>query len=56
MSCRFTDDRARGVLERAGVGKPDPRDYLDRLISFARATNWGKRPLSRQASLALAGV
>ncbi len=50
VSCRFTDDRARGVLERAGVDKPDPRDYLDRLISYARATAWGKRATSRQAS------
>ena len=50
VSCRFTDKRARGVLERAGVDKPDPRDYLDRLISYARTTAWGKRPISREAS------
>lgn len=56
VSCRFTDDRARGVLERAGVDKPDPREYLDRLISFARATAWGKRSTSRQASFTLSGV
>ena len=56
VSCRFTDERARAALETAGVGRPDPREYLPALISFARATNWGKRPRSRQASLALAGV
>jgi thioester reductase-like protein len=51
VRCRFDDTRARAVLARAGVEKPDPRDYLDRLIAYAHRTSWGKRPLSRQASM-----
>jgi nucleoside-diphosphate-sugar epimerase len=50
VRCRFTDERACAVLERAGVEKPDPRDYLGQLIAYARTTAWGKRPTSRQAS------
>ncbi|HTW42882.1 MAG TPA: SDR family oxidoreductase [Solirubrobacteraceae bacterium] len=50
VRCRFTDARARAVLGRAGVEKPDARDYLERLIAYARLAAWGKRPLSRQAS------
>jgi thioester reductase-like protein len=56
VRCRFTDARARAVLERAGVVKPDPRDYLGRLIAYAHRTNWGKRPISRQASMAVANA
>lgn len=61
VRCRFTDERACGVLAAAGVGgdavvKPDPRDYLAQLISYARGTAWGKRPMSRQAAFALAGA
>ena len=51
VRCRFDDARAREILERAGVRKPDPREYLGRLIAYARRTSWGKRPLSRQASM-----
>ena len=50
VSCRFDDARARALLERTGVERPDPSDYLGRLISYARRTNWGKRPVSRQAA------
>jgi thioester reductase-like protein len=50
VRCRFDDARARALLEQAGVERPDPSDYLGRLISYARRTNWGKRPISRQAA------
>jgi thioester reductase-like protein len=50
VPCRFGDERAREVLGRAGVQKPDSRDYLGRLIAYAQATSWGKRPTSREAS------
>ncbi len=43
---------ARCAARAAGVEKPDPRDYLGRLIAYARAAAWGKRPMSRQASFA----
>jgi thioester reductase-like protein len=56
VRCRFDDSRARELLERAGVERPDPSDYLERLISYAHRTNWGKRPISRQASIAIAGA
>ncbi len=51
VRCRFTDARAREALAHAGVEKPDARDYLERLIAYARRAGWGKRPISRQASL-----
>jgi hypothetical protein len=53
VRCRFTDERARGLPTRAGVEKPDPRDFLGRLIAYARAAGWGKRPISREASFAV---
>jgi len=56
VRCRFGDARAGELLERAGVQKPDPGDYLDRLIAYAHRTGWGKRPLSRQASLGGVGA
>lgn len=55
VRCRFTDERARELLIRAGVEKPDPRDYLGRLIEYARAAGWGKRRLSRDGSFNTAG-
>jgi thioester reductase-like protein len=56
VRCRFTDQRAQGVLAAAGADhKPDPRDYLGQLINYARTTAWGKRPTTRQASFSLNG-
>ncbi|HEV3047503.1 MAG TPA: SDR family oxidoreductase [Solirubrobacteraceae bacterium] len=52
VRCRFRDERARELLERAGVRRPDPRDYLGRLLAYARRAAWGKRTVSRQAALA----
>ena len=51
VRCRFGDRRARDLLARAGVERPHPSDYLGRLIAYAHRTNWGKRPISRQASM-----
>ena len=31
-------------------------DYFGRIIEFARAARWGKRPLDRAAAVELAGV
>jgi thioester reductase-like protein len=56
VRCRFTDLRARRVLDRAGVEHPDPRDYLQRLIAYARTTSWGKRPTTREGSFLLSSV
>jgi thioester reductase-like protein len=51
VRCRFRDERARELLERAGVCRPDPRDYLGRLLGYARRAAWGKRAVTRQAAL-----
>ena len=56
VRCSFDDTRAGELLVRAGAVKPDPRDFLAALISYARSSAWGKRPVSRQASLAAAGA
>jgi thioester reductase-like protein len=56
VHCRFDDTRARGLLERAGAERPDPRDYLGRLIAYAHRTSWGKRPISRQAAREVVGT
>jgi len=55
VRCRFGDERAREALARAGVVRPDPHDYLARLIAYARASAWGKRSMTRQAAFSAAG-
>ncbi|HTC73336.1 MAG TPA: SDR family oxidoreductase [Solirubrobacteraceae bacterium] len=50
VRCRFGDDRARELLARAGVVRPDPQDYLVRLIAYARASAWGKRGMTREGA------
>jgi thioester reductase-like protein len=50
VRCRFGDERARELLARAGVVRPDPKDYLARLIAYARASAWGKRGMTRQGA------
>ncbi len=54
VRCRFGDERARELLARAGVARPDPGDYLARLIAYARASAWGKRAMTRQAAFSAA--
>jgi thioester reductase-like protein len=56
VRCRFEDARARELLGRAGVLKPDPREILEPLLGYARSSAWGKRPITRQASLAAVGA
>jgi thioester reductase-like protein len=53
VRCRFTDERARALLSQAAISKPDPREYLAQLIAYAQLVQWGKRPISRQASFAV---
>jgi thioester reductase-like protein len=50
VRCRFGDERARELLACAGVVRPDPQDYLARLIAYARASAWGKRAMTRQGA------
>jgi hypothetical protein len=54
VRCRFGDERARGLLGRAGVERPEPGEYLGRLLAYARRAGWGKRGVSRQAAFAVA--
>jgi len=54
VRCRFNDARAGEVLARAGVEKPEPGDYLEQLLGYARQSAWGKRSISRQASFVTA--
>jgi thioester reductase-like protein len=56
VRCSFDDSRARAVVGAAGVVPPEPGDFFERLIAYARRTAWGKRPLSRQAAMSAAGV
>src|ERR1700677_451050 len=50
VRCRFADARAQQLLTSVGVEKPDPREYLGRLIAYARASNWGKGAGTREGS------
>ncbi len=51
VHCRFGDTRAGETLLAHGIAQPDPRELLPKLIAYARLTAWGRRPISRQASL-----
>ena len=48
MRVRFDDRRARARLARAGVRVTPVEGYLPRLLDFARAAEWGRRPLPRK--------
>ena len=47
MRVRFDDRRTRERLAPAGIEPPRPESYLDRLLEFAVAARWGRRPMSR---------
>jgi thioester reductase-like protein len=55
VRCRFSDTQAQALLADTGVEKPDPREYLGRLIAYAQASNWGKRAGTREGSFTLVG-
>jgi thioester reductase-like protein len=55
VRCRFSDTQAQALLADTGVEKPDPREYLGRLIAYAQASNWGKRTGTREGSFTLVG-
>ena len=50
MQVRFDDTEARRRLEPSGVRAAPVERYLDRLIDFARAADWGRRRLPRRAA------
>jgi len=48
----FDDARARACLDPPGILVSPLRDYLVRLLDFATASRWGKRPIGRAEALA----
>ena len=47
MRVRFDNRRARRRLEPQGIRVNSIEEYLDRLIDFAQAADWGRRRISR---------
>ena len=43
----YDDRRARAALTPAGIGPAPLRRYFDRLVEFALAADWGRRPIPR---------
>lgn len=52
IGVRFQDDITRARLEPAGVRLLPVEDYFARLLDFALAADWGKRPLPHPRSAA----
>ncbi len=43
----YDDRRCRVALRGSGIGPSPLRNYFDRLVEFALAAEWGRRPISR---------
>jgi thioester reductase-like protein len=56
MRMRFDDARARALLEPMGIAPSPLSEYFERLLEFARAARWGRRPLGRAEAAALVGT
>lgn len=50
MAVRFKNDITRARLEPAGVTLEPLEEYFPRLLDFAQAADWGKRPLPHPRS------
>lgn len=48
----YDDRRARAALRGAGIGPAPLRTYFDRLVEFALAAEWGRRPIPRAGAAA----
>ena len=48
MRQTFDHRRAMELLEPAGIVAPPLSQYLDRLLEYAAAANWGRQPVSRE--------
>jgi thioester reductase-like protein len=55
-SVRYDDRRARAILHRTGIEPPPLPAYFDRLVEFALAADWGRRPLPRSGVVVPIGV
>jgi thioester reductase-like protein len=53
---RYDDRRSRVALCAAGIRPPPLRHYFDRLVEFALASEWGRRPISRVAAVGPGGL
>jgi thioester reductase-like protein len=56
MRMRFDDARSRALLAPMGIEPTPLPDYFERLLDFARAARWGRRPLGRAEAAELAGA
>ncbi len=52
----YDDRRSRVALCAAGLRPPPLRDYFNRLMDFALASEWGRRPISRVAAVGPGGL
>ena len=50
MAVAYDDRRSRVALRAAGIRPPPLRNYFNRLVEFALAAEWGRRPISRIAA------
>ncbi len=46
----YDDRRSRAALESAGIRPTPLRRYFDRLVEFALAAEWGRRPIPRASA------
>jgi thioester reductase-like protein len=46
----YDDRRSRAALEGAGIRPTPLRGYFDRLVEFALAAEWGRRPIPRASA------
>lgn len=51
VACRFGEERVRREL---AISPPPVHDWFGRIVSYAVAARWGKRPFSREAARAAA--
>ncbi|MEA2382883.1 MAG: hypothetical protein QOH72_2854 [Solirubrobacteraceae bacterium] len=47
MRVRYDDARARAILEPRGITPAPLQSYFDRLMDYAQAARWGRRPVTR---------
>jgi nucleoside-diphosphate-sugar epimerase len=47
MRVRYRRDRAAGTLDPVGLRPPPLESYYHRLVDYALATNWSRKPLPR---------
>ncbi len=51
VRCEFGNARARSLLAPQDVVEPSPRACLRPMIGYAHASNWGKRPMTREHAM-----